>query len=448
MGIDWSEAYDNPESPNISPSVEESIPYGDLGVNASEASSLLQSPPVTPPAPHSLPNVPERHFTGNAYPKGRCIALARLISRYRGKRLDKGPQLSNWAAPLSKNQIEYAANDGCAGYDVYNSLVRLERADAGWKERQSEHYKNIVAAHNLAIAAQSLPTPDVDRNTSEGTKLTALPKKQPSLSSISASIVGVTIKRPSLVQDKDNVNADPTSYPSPPVTPIMVRTMTAILPSPNTSFQTEWGSVPSTGSRLQPAQSLPPAVSPQAFHEALWNLRRPQYMSQTSPAPPFHHPTQTPYYSPYPHTPDRGTAYQFSGAWTPEGPELGNQHGWISPVPFHGVYPMNGPSPSMEQHPPMWRRASGSLLDSPSVSSYHYHSSYSLQPSSVPKDGWVSNFNTISLKEPSRPRHRTHVSASVTSVTAPIGDLFKEHKDLSETKKAIRDAITSRHENE
>ncbi|KAG8841070.1 hypothetical protein FRC20_005257, partial [Serendipita sp. 405] len=50
MGIDWSEAYDNPESPNISPSVEESIPYGDLGVNASEASSLLQSPPVTPPA--------------------------------------------------------------------------------------------------------------------------------------------------------------------------------------------------------------------------------------------------------------------------------------------------------------------------------------------------------------------------------------------------------------
>ena len=35
-----------------------------------------------------------------------AVALSRLVSRYLGRRLDKGSQLSNWAAPLSEKQIE------------------------------------------------------------------------------------------------------------------------------------------------------------------------------------------------------------------------------------------------------------------------------------------------------------------------------------------------------
>jgi hypothetical protein len=39
-------------------------------------------------------------------PIGKPIALARLVARYQGKRLDKTCQLSNWAAPLNKKQID------------------------------------------------------------------------------------------------------------------------------------------------------------------------------------------------------------------------------------------------------------------------------------------------------------------------------------------------------
>lgn len=37
---------------------------------------------------------------------GLPIALVRLVARYQGKRLDKSCQLSNWAAPLNKKQME------------------------------------------------------------------------------------------------------------------------------------------------------------------------------------------------------------------------------------------------------------------------------------------------------------------------------------------------------
>lgn len=41
-----------------------------------------------------------------AYPQGPPIALVRLVARYQGRRLDKSCQLSNWAAPLSKLQVQ------------------------------------------------------------------------------------------------------------------------------------------------------------------------------------------------------------------------------------------------------------------------------------------------------------------------------------------------------
>ncbi|KAG8819441.1 hypothetical protein FRC17_010454 [Serendipita sp. 399] len=340
-GIDWSKVDDDyvgqkQDVPDDLLPVDESLH------NVAETHSFLPSPPITPPTPQSLPNDPlDRRGTGTIYPRSRSIALARLVARYQGKRLDKGVQLSNWAAPLSKNQIEYAANDGCAGFDVYNSLARLEQA-----------------------------SPEAGRET-----------------------------------------------------------------------------LPSTVPRLQPAQSFPP-VSHHAFHEAASRLNAPQYFSPNSPAQHYHHPISTPYNSPYPHGPYGGMVHQFPGGiWPPENPGFGNQHGWVAPPTFHGPYhhPVDVLPPTAHQ-PSMWRRASGSLLDNPPIYDHWIGSPYPPPSSSVPNDRWISNFEAVSLKEPPRPTHRTHQSASVTSTTASIGDLFKGPV-TPERKRAIRDAITTRHDN-
>lgn len=48
----------------------------------------------------------EQQYGRPVYPMAQPVALARLVARYLGTRLDKECQLSNWAAPLNENQIQ------------------------------------------------------------------------------------------------------------------------------------------------------------------------------------------------------------------------------------------------------------------------------------------------------------------------------------------------------
>ena len=51
-------------------------------------------------------HMPLEHQYGRpVYPTAYPVALARLVARYLGKRLDKQCQMSNWAAPLNDDQI-------------------------------------------------------------------------------------------------------------------------------------------------------------------------------------------------------------------------------------------------------------------------------------------------------------------------------------------------------
>jgi hypothetical protein len=57
--------------------------------------------------PAAQVHVPLEQVHGRpVYPPTQPVALARLVARYLGRKLDKECQLSNWAAPLSEKQIE------------------------------------------------------------------------------------------------------------------------------------------------------------------------------------------------------------------------------------------------------------------------------------------------------------------------------------------------------
>lgn len=68
------------------------------------------TPPSSPPvnSAYTTPPSSDESFDLQrfSYGGGLPIALVRLVARYQGKGLDKGCQLSNWAAPLNKKQIE------------------------------------------------------------------------------------------------------------------------------------------------------------------------------------------------------------------------------------------------------------------------------------------------------------------------------------------------------
>ncbi|KAK7468636.1 hypothetical protein VKT23_003141 [Stygiomarasmius scandens] len=79
--------------------------------------STSTTPPV-PPSPHDF-----RLFKGRYRDP---IGLARLVKAYHNRELTKGKiTRSNWEAPLSRQQIEYAAEDARAGYTVYEHLLAL-----------------------------------------------------------------------------------------------------------------------------------------------------------------------------------------------------------------------------------------------------------------------------------------------------------------------------------
>jgi hypothetical protein len=78
-----------------------------LSSNSGSGSEATKSTP-----PSSPPVQPAYTFTSGGedrkpiYRRGLPIALVRLVARYQGTRLDKSCQLSNWAAPLNRKQIE------------------------------------------------------------------------------------------------------------------------------------------------------------------------------------------------------------------------------------------------------------------------------------------------------------------------------------------------------
>ncbi|KAG8778841.1 hypothetical protein FRC15_010532 [Serendipita sp. 397] len=56
------------------------------------------------------------------------ISLKRLTIRYLSMQLEKSKkiQTSNWEKPLTERMLEYAANDACVAYDIYERLREIE----------------------------------------------------------------------------------------------------------------------------------------------------------------------------------------------------------------------------------------------------------------------------------------------------------------------------------
>jgi hypothetical protein len=74
--------------------------------SGSGSDATKSTPPSSPPVQSAYTSASGGEDRQSIYGHGLPIALVRLVARYQGKRLDKSCQLSNWAAPLNKKQIE------------------------------------------------------------------------------------------------------------------------------------------------------------------------------------------------------------------------------------------------------------------------------------------------------------------------------------------------------
>ncbi|KAK7032924.1 nuclear transport factor 2 [Favolaschia claudopus] len=90
----------------------------------------------------------------------KVIALAKLVERYLGKKLEKDDdvRIGNWEHPaLEKNerQIEYAANDAYCGFQVYAHLLALAKTNEITVDATS-----LAVQHHHACLAPPLPSSD------------------------------------------------------------------------------------------------------------------------------------------------------------------------------------------------------------------------------------------------------------------------------------------------
>ncbi|KIM23887.1 hypothetical protein M408DRAFT_332085 [Serendipita vermifera MAFF 305830] len=209
----------------------------------------------------------ESQYGRPVYPASKPVALARLVSRYLGKRLDKTYQLSNWAAVLDENQIQYAANDGFSGLDVYNALIRLRDRTPGWVDAQATFYRMLIESQRIFAMAphqpamysfnqpqpRPVPAPAVDeedtffamdgdeprsllqlsnhRHASSDTPALYRSSSEPHL----AKMIGSVRKASSDFKQEKTDFGQRTHYPSPPVTPTHSSLSPASIPSPTST---------------------------------------------------------------------------------------------------------------------------------------------------------------------------------------------------------------------
>lgn len=407
--------------------------------SSSLTSESLNTPPTTPPTLHERYTPPSPMTTRSegrehVYPKGRPIGLARLVARYQGKKLDKGSQLSNWAAPLNKKQIDYAANDGCAGLDVYNTLAAVE-SSSEWRFAEEARCEEIITAYHLSMAAQSLPTPasslDIEAAMAGGLDIYGRPRTTPSSSPVLTSR-----------------GTHPSSYPSPPVTPLVTRASAPMArehkPSPSRDLSTlananSLGSLPPPHVIVQmiPPQPVPvPAPGMGVFHQGDFI----RYSPPTSYFP-----------SAYP-----SAAYfnAFQGPMAPSNPyQMGNPswnmtqpvpHGnmWVQPIQY--TPGPAGTAPILSQPRPS--KVELSRTSAPHAERANHSGTRprigaaSRSESSLPvsADGWIGEH---SQGQAERPKRTSLVSRS-------LSDLF-QGKDMSpETAQAIRSAVAIKHKEE
>lgn len=123
----------------------------------------------------------------------------RLVARYQGSRLDKTYQCSNWAGPLSSDQLEClwhhlnlsenvltsgtdAANDGCSALDVYRTLMQVHRG-----ERSLECFSTPQEGHSIipVLPGLLLTTPPSQTRNELGPRLRKYPSTASQLSEFS-----------------------------------------------------------------------------------------------------------------------------------------------------------------------------------------------------------------------------------------------------------------------
>lgn len=98
--------------------------------------------------------------------KRKIVSLAKLVERYCGKILDKGPvRISDWEKPLSVSQREYAANDVHSSLMVYNELLKLGELYSCTLEDVSAQYTSEVG---WSIGSGILSTGSQSTQTQEG----------------------------------------------------------------------------------------------------------------------------------------------------------------------------------------------------------------------------------------------------------------------------------------
>ncbi|KAJ3556537.1 hypothetical protein NP233_g11955 [Leucocoprinus birnbaumii] len=87
----------------------------------------------------------------------KIVSLAKLVERYCGKMLDKGPErTSNWEEPLTIPQTEYAANDAHSSLEVYKELLNLAKTNSCSLENGSAQFTSEVTWSNAAgVLSQS-----------------------------------------------------------------------------------------------------------------------------------------------------------------------------------------------------------------------------------------------------------------------------------------------------
>jgi hypothetical protein len=93
-------------STTVGDDASSTLSRGDTLSSTSGSEATKSTPPSSPPVQSAYTFTSGGEDRQPIYGRGLPIALVRLVARYQGKRLDKSCQLSNWAAPLNKKQIE------------------------------------------------------------------------------------------------------------------------------------------------------------------------------------------------------------------------------------------------------------------------------------------------------------------------------------------------------
>ncbi|PVF99236.1 hypothetical protein CPB86DRAFT_814032 [Serendipita vermifera] len=319
-------------------------------------------------------------------PVGKPISLARLVARYQGKRLDKAYQLSNWAAPLNKKQIEYAANDGCAGLDIFNTLIRLSAMTPGWQEKQAARYKALLRGKSPQSAVHTRKSmsfssvADSKANGKEATKRvekrksatmlkTNTGKSSESTATTFSSSLDKTTKPlqlnvsvPAFVPKSDLSN----QYPSPPSTP----TKGDPFPQNSTSFQNDRRASSSAAPQDASGGSLEGIPIP---HSAPYQPLQPPIHSPQNGYPPFpgfappnNFPQHSPpaFFPPHPQYPMAQPPYAVPGPYGYYVPYYYHVPGYPQQMPWGNGYeqpnypprPMDGaswpPPPQFGMPPP------------------------------------------------------------------------------------------------